>query len=206
MKIVRIYLALCLFFSSSNAFSQNSGSIVFEKSSMSKIVSKDAKIKMIADGFGFTEGPVWHNDGYLLFSDIPSNKIMKYEPDLGVSVFIENSGFIGTEIKAKGPGSNGLTYDKAGNLIICQHGARQLAKYDREGNCIPIARQYRGKRLNSPNDVVVMSNGIIFFTDPPWGLPKNGEDPAKELDFQGVYRLHNGNYVLFQFSRREYGF
>ena len=163
---------------------------------MSKIVSKDAKIEKIADGFSFTEGPVWHKDGYLLFSDIPNNKIMKYEPGNGVSVFMENSGFVSTDIKADGPGSNGLTFDRVGNLIICQHGARQVVKYDRAGNYIPIARQFGGKRLNSPNDAVVMKNGTIFFTDPPWGLAKNAEDPAKELDFQGVYRLRNGSLEL----------
>ena len=175
---------------------QKSGSIAFVKKSMSKITTKDANIEKIADGFSFTEGPVWHKDGYLLFSDIPNNKIMKYEPEKGISVFMENSGFVGSDIEAEGPGSNGLTFDKLGNLFICQHGARQVVKFDRAGNCTPIARQYGGKRLNSPNDVVVMKNGTIFFTDPPWGLPQNADDPAKELDFQGVYRLRNGNLEL----------
>lgn len=196
MIIVRIYLAICLLTTSLCAFSQNSGSIVFEKSGMSKIAGKDATIELISDGFSFTEGPVWHKEGYLLFSDIPANKIMKYEPGKGVSLFMDNSGFVGTTIKEAGPGSNGLTFDKSGNLIICQHGARQVVKYDRAGNVKPIARQFGGKRLNSPNDAVVMSNGIIFFTDPPWGLPKNADDPAKELDFQGVYRLQNGSLEL----------
>ncbi|MCG8306097.1 MAG: SMP-30/gluconolactonase/LRE family protein [Cytophagales bacterium] len=163
---------------------------------MSRIASKGSRIQKVADGFKFTEGPVWHKDGYLLFSDIPANKIMKYEPGKAVSMFMENSGFAGTGIVASGPGSNGLTFDKSGNLIICQHGARQVVKFDRAGNLVPVARQFGGKRLNSPNDAVVMSNGIIFFTDPPWGLPKNIDDPAKELDFQGVYRLRNGSLEL----------
>ena len=172
---------------------QNSGEVQFLRNGMSKIASKGSQISKIAGGFKFTEGPVWHKDGYLLFSDIPQNKIMKFEPGKGISTFLENSGFVGTEIEKDGPGSNGLTFDKVGNLYICQHGARQIVKLDRAGNYIPIARQFGGKRLNSPNDVVVMSNGTLFFTDPPWGLPKNAEDPAKELDFQGVYRLRNGN-------------
>jgi len=170
--------------------------VIFVKNSMSKIVSKDAKIQKISGGFTFTEGPVWHKEGYLLFSDIPDNKILKYTPEEGITTYLENSGFVGTEIKQDGPGSNGLTYDKQGNLIICQHGARQVVKYDRAGNFIPIARQFGGGRLNSPNDVVVKSDGTIYFTDPPWGLPKQDEDPAKELDFQGVYRLNKGNLEL----------
>ena len=175
---------------------QSTGEVVYIKNGMSKIVSKDGKIQKIANGFKFTEGPVWHKDGYLLFSDIPQNKILKYEPGKGVSTYLENSGFVGTSIVANGPGSNGLTFDNSGNLIICQHGARQVVKYDRAGNFIPIARQFGGKRLNSPNDVIVMSDGTIYFTDPPWGLPKNADDPAKELDFQGVYRVKNGNLEL----------
>ena len=163
---------------------------------MSKIVARDAKIEKVAGGFKFTEGPVWHKDGYLLFSDIPSNKIHKYIPGEGVSTYIENSGFAGTDIAKEGPGSNGLTFDKSGNLIICQHGARQVMKFDRAGNYTPIARQFGGKRLNSPNDVVVKSDGSIFFTDPPWGLAKLEDDPEKELNIQGVYRLKRGNLEL----------
>ncbi len=163
---------------------------------MSKIADKNAKIEKLADGFKFTEGPVWHHEGYLLFSDIPANKIFKYFPGEGTSVYMENSGFVGSEITKEGSGSNGLTFDKSGNLIICQHGARQVVKFDRAGNYIPIARQFGGKRLNSPNDVVVKSDGSIFFTDPPWGLAKLDDDPEKELEFQGVYRLKNGSLEL----------
>lgn len=163
---------------------------------MSKIASKDSKIEKIADGFQFTEGPVWHKDGYLLFSDIPNNKIMKYIPGEGISVYMENSGFVATDIESDGPGSNGLTFDNSGNLLICQHGARQLLKADRAGNYTPIARQYGGKRLNSPNDVVVKSDGTIFFTDPPWGLAQGMNDPSKELTFQGVYKLNQGSLLL----------
>ena len=180
-----------------NCIAQDSnGEVIFLKKSMSKIVSGSAKIEKVADGFKFTEGPVWHKNGYLLFSDIPSNKIHKYTPEEGVSTYIENSGFVGTSIDKEGPGSNGLTFDNSGNLIICQHGARQVVKFDQAGNYIPLARQYGGKRLNSPNDAVVKSNGSIFFTDPPWGLEKLEEDPEKELDFQGVYRLKNGSLEL----------
>jgi len=190
------FLAISLFFLTIQTKAQTSGSINFIKNGMSKIASRDSKIEKIADGFQFTEGPVWHKDGYLLFSDIPSNKIMKYIPGEGVSTFIENSGFVGTDIESDGPGSNGLTFDKSGNLYICQHGARQVVKFDRAGNYVPIARQYGGKRLSSPNDAVVKSDGTLYFTDPPWGLAKGMEDPAKELDIQGVYRLRKGSLEL----------
>lgn len=163
---------------------------------MRKIVAENAEIEKVAGGFKFIEGPVWHKNGYLLFSDIPSNNIHKYTPEEGVTIHIENSGFVGSGEEKEGPGSNGLAFDMSGNLIICQHGARQIVKYDLEGNYTVIARQYGGKRLNSPNDVVVKSDGTVFFTDPPWGLPKNGDDPAKELNHQGVYRLKNGNLTL----------
>ena len=163
---------------------------------MGKIAAKNTKVEKIAGGFKFIEGPVWHKNGYLLFSDIPSNKIHKYIPEDGVTTHIENSGFVGSNDDKEGPGSNGLTLDMAGNLIICQHGARQLVKYDLRGKYTVIASQYGGKRLNSPNDAVVKSDGSIFFTDPPWGLPKNGDDPNKELNHQGVYRLKKGNLKL----------
>lgn len=196
MKLTNYFFAASLFLFVTSLKAQNPGNITFLKNGMSKIASKDSKVEKIADGFQFIEGPVWHKEGYLLFSDIPNNKIMKYLPGEGISTFMENSGFVGTDIERDGPGSNGLTFDKSGNLIICQHGARQVVKFDRAGNYIPIARQFGGKRLNSPNDAVVMKNGSIFFTDPPWGLPKNADDPAKELEFQGVYRLANGSLEL----------
>ena len=180
-----------------NCLAQNSsGEVIFIKKSMSKIAAKDAKTEKVADGFKFTEGPVWHKDGYLLFSDIPNNSILKYTPKEGVSTYLENSGFVGTKEEKDGPGSNGLTLDNSGNLIICQHGARQVVKFDKAGNYIPIARQFGGKKLNSPNDVVVKSDGSIFFTDPPWGLAKLDDDPEKELDIQGVFRLKKGNLEL----------
>ncbi|MDZ7606671.1 MAG: SMP-30/gluconolactonase/LRE family protein [Cyclobacteriaceae bacterium] len=175
---------------------QSPGNVIVLKNAMNSIVSGDAKIEKLADGFLFIEGPLWHPDGYLLFSDIPANKIMKYVPGQGVSVYLENSGFVGSEDEITGQGSNGLTFDLSGNLIICQHGARQILKADLAGNFTPLARQFGGKRLNSPNDVVVKSDGTIFFTDPPWGLAKGVDDPAKELDFQGVFILKSGNLTL----------
>jgi gluconolactonase len=179
---------------------QSAGEVIILKNAMNSIASKETKIEKLADGFLFVEGPIWHPDGYLLFSDIPANKIMKYLPGQGVSVYLENSGFVGSEDEITGQGSNGLTFDPSGNLIICQHGARQILKADLAGNFTPLARQFGGKRLNSPNDVIVKSDGTIFFTDPPWGLSKGMNDPKKELNFQGVYMLKNGSLVLIDNS------
>ncbi len=172
------------------------GNVTFIKSNFSKIAPKDARIEKLADGFRFTEGPVWHKDGYLLFSDIPANKILKYTPGEGVTLYLDNSGYVGSNETPENQGSNGLTFDDSGNLIICQHGARQVLKADQAGNYTPIARQFQGRRLNSPNDVVVKSDGTIFFTDPPWGLAQRENDPKKELAFQGVFRLSKASLDL----------
>jgi gluconolactonase len=197
MKKTTVFFSLSVLILTQISLAQTADpQIIFLKNSFSKIVSKDAKIEKLADGFKFTEGPVWHSDGYLLFSDIPANKILKYSPGEGISIYLENSGYAGSEAEMKGQGSNGLTFDENGNLIICQHGARQLLKADRAGNFTPIARQYMGKRLNSPNDVVVKSDGTIFFTDPPWGLAQRENDPEKELEFQGVFRLNKASLEL----------
>lgn len=127
----------------------------------------------VATGFQFTEGPLWHPDGYLLFSDIPANQIRKWTPGGEVTIFREPSG-----------NSNGLTFDRQGRLIACEHGNRRVSRTEKDGTIVTLADRYQGKRLNSPNDVVVKSDGSIYFTDPPYGV--RPED--RELDFQGVYR------------------
>jgi gluconolactonase len=128
----------------------------------------------IATGFQFTEGPVWHPDGYLLFSDIPANSILKWTPDGNVETFRKPSG-----------NSNGLTFDRQGLFIACEHGNRRVSRTEKDGAVVTLADRYSGKRLNSPNDVAVKSDGSIYFTDPPYGV----EEDQRELDFQGVYRL-----------------
>lgn len=128
----------------------------------------------IATNLQFTEGPVWHPDGYLLFSDIPANRIYRWEPGKGLTVFREPSG-----------NSNGLTLDREGRLIACEHGNRRVSRTEADGRVVSLAERYQGKRLNSPNDVVVRSDGSIYFTDPPYGV----QPEQRELDFQGVYRL-----------------
>lgn len=128
----------------------------------------------VASGFEFTEGPVWHPDGYLLFSDIPANTIYRLEDGEDPVPWRRPSGH-----------SNGLTFDRQGCLIACEHGNRRVSRTEADGTLTALATHYRGKRLNSPNDVVVRSDGSIFFTDPPYGV-----DPdARELGFSGVYRI-----------------
>jgi len=154
------------------------------------LIPKDAVIEILAGGFDWSEGPVWVKDGkYLLFSDIPKNMIWKWSEKDGLKEYLKPSGYTGTEkFTGKEPGSNGLALDKDGKLHLCMHGDRRLAKRDGD-KFVTLADKYDGKRLNSPNDLAFKSNGDIYFTDPPYGLPGIMEDKNKELDFQGVYRL-----------------
>jgi gluconolactonase len=165
------------------------GSVVERDASLRGIVPADAKIEKLADGFGFTEGPIWIKEGggYLLFSDIPNNAIMKWAPDSQVTTFLKPSGYTGPPAPAGSlVGSNGLTLDKQSRLIICQHGDRRVARLEKEKSLTALTDKYQGKRLNSPNDAVYKSDGSLYFTDPPYGL---FDEKAKELDFQGIYRL-----------------
>jgi gluconolactonase len=156
-----------------------------------ELIPKDAKIEVLAGGFKWTEGPVWVKDGgHLLFSDIPNNVVYKWSPKDGLKEFLKPSGYTGTaKFTGHEPGSNGLAIDKSGNLILCQHGDRRVARLTKDGKFETLADKYMGKRFNSPNDLVYHPNGDLYFTDPPYGLPKWDKDPARELDFQGVYRL-----------------
>ena len=155
---------------------------------LDQLLPKGAVIEKLAEGFDWSEGPVWMPAGYLLFSDVPMNTIFKWDPDTGISIFIRPSGYTGDTPRGGEPGSNGLTHDKQGRLIACQHGDRRVARWE-QGRFVAVADRFEGKRFNSPNDVVVKSNGDIYFTDPPYGLVKNIDDPAKEIPFQGVYRV-----------------
>lgn len=155
------------------------------------IVPKDAVLEKLAEGFEWAEGPVWNRPGeFLLFSDVPNNAIIKWKAGDGASVFLKSSGYTGAEsFTGREPGSNGLTFDSEGRLVFCQHGDRRISRLEKDGSRTTLVDNYQGKRLNSPNDLVFKSNGDLYFTDPPFGLPKSFDDPAKELPFQGVYRL-----------------
>ena len=155
------------------------------------LVPKDARLEVLTEGFSWLEGPVWNKEhGYLLFSDIPRNAIYKWHPQNGVSLFLKPSGYAGEKrFTGREPGSNGLAFDSKGRLVLCEHGDRRITRLEKDGSKTVLVDRYRGKRLNSPNDVVFKSDGSMYFTDPPFGLPKTFDDPEKELDFSGVYRL-----------------
>lgn len=167
------------------------------------IVPPNPKIYKLADGFQFTEGPVWVRDGgYLLFSDPNANTMYKYKPDQGnsageLSVFRQPSGYSGADIAEYGqPGSNGLTLDPQGRLTINEHGNHRVSRLENNGSLTVLTDKFEGKRLNSPNDLVYRSDGTLFFTDPPFGLPKFFDDPRKELAFSGVFSIHKGKLQL----------
>jgi gluconolactonase len=156
-----------------------------------KIVPKDAVVEKLADGFAWVEGPVWNRaGGFLLFSDVPNNSIFKWKPGESVSLFLKPSGYTGAEpFPGREPGSNGLAFDSQGRLVMCQHGDRRISRLEKDGKFTTLVDRYMGKRINSPNDLVFKSNGDLYFTDPPFGLPKAFDDPGREIDFCGVYRL-----------------
>ena len=165
---------------------------------MDAIVGPNPKIFKLAEGFQFTEGPIWVRDGgYLVFSDPNANTQYKYAPDGRLSVFRQPSGYSGADIAEYGqPGSNGLTLDPQGRLTINEHGNRRVTRLEKDGSLTVLADRYEGKRLNSPNDLVYRSDGTLYFTDPPFGLPKFFDDPRKELPFSGVFSLYKGRLQL----------
>ncbi|MGE5850589.1 MAG: SMP-30/gluconolactonase/LRE family protein, partial [Candidatus Methylomirabilota bacterium] len=165
---------------------------------MDAIVGPNPKIFKLAEGFKFTEGPLWSRaGGYLLFSDPNSNTIYRYTKEGELSVFRQPSGYSGADIAEYGqPGSNGLTLDGQGRLTINEHGNRRVSRLEKDGTLTVLADRYEGKRLNSPNDLVYRSDGTLYFTDPPFGLPRFFDDPRKELPFSGVYSLSRGKLQL----------
>ncbi len=158
-----------------------------------EIVPKDAVIELLAEGFLWSEGPIWMPEqNAVLFSDIPNNRVHRWSDAKGLETYQRPAGYTGTERRGGECGSNGLLRDPDGNLILCQHGDRRVARLKPDGSYETVADKFEGKRFNSPNDAVYHSNGDLYFTDPPYGLEKRMEDPKKELDFQGVYRLAKG--------------
>ncbi len=165
------------------------------------LLDSTAKIEIVANGFTWSEGPVWvKKGGYLLFTDVPENTIHKWSEAKGLEVFLKPSGYTGTGVYSEEPGANGLIINNKGNLVSCEHGDRRIAEMplhhpDKKKT---LAHLFEGKQLNSPNDLVQKKSGDYYFTDPPYGLPGRGKpEPAKELDFQGVYRIDtHGNLSL----------
>lgn len=155
------------------------------------LVAPGTRLERIVDDREWAEGPVWVADGgYLLFSDVVANRIYRWSRREGLSVFLERSGYTGAEpFTGREPGSNGLALDGAGRLVFARHGDRRIVRREPDGGITVLADRYQGNRLNSPNDLVYRSDGALYFTDPPFGLPGSFDDPARELRHQGVYRL-----------------
>jgi gluconolactonase len=161
------------------------------------IVPGDGRLERVAGGFEFTEGPVWTRDGALLFSSPNTNAIYRWTSSGTVGIFRPKSGYTGPDIgRFHQPGSNGLTFSPEGLLTICQHGNRRVIRVNPHGDVTVLADAFEGRRLNSPNDLVYCSDGTLFFTDPPFGLPEGFDDPAKELPFSGVFRVRDGEVSL----------
>lgn len=171
---------------------QTIGSIDRLDSSINSLIAADAKIEILASGFEWAEGPLWlEEQKTLIFTDVPTNKIWKWTEKDSLSLYLSPSGYLGDRTDKREPGANGLTLDAAGNLILCQHGERQIGKMlssldAPKSEFEALATGFEGKRFNSPNDLVYNSKGQLFFTDPPYGMDPWDE---KQLDFQGVYRL-----------------
>lgn len=200
------YLVACLILSGAAVLplfgqSATEGTIRRLDPALNKILPPEAKIEKLAGNFRFVEGPVWDRRGrFLLFSDIPANAIMKWSSDGTLSTFRKNI-FTGSHPDGALVGTNGLTLDRQGRIVAAEHGNRRVSRIEKNGSVTVLADHYEGKRLNSPNDVVVRKNGEIYFTDPPYGLfrsnpPDPAKDPQRELDFNGIYRIKAGKVEL----------
>lgn len=174
------------------------GTVHRQEAALDTLITPDARIERLAEGFRWSEGPVWIGEGrYLLFSDVPANRMYRWSEKDGVSVFLEPSGYAGSETGIfREPGSNGLIRGPGNSILMADHGHRAVARLDLATKAKTfLATRYQGKRFNSPNDLVRAANGSIYFTDPPYGLEGLNKSPHKELPFNGVYRLSPGGKV-----------
>lgn len=191
-----LFIALAIACGSKKETQQTSLTVSVEKldPALNAIVGNQLTVSVIASGYEWTEGPLWlEGDKKLLFSDVPTNTIYQWTEEKGASIYLTPSGYTGEAPRGGEPGSNGLTLDVEGNLLLCQHGDRRIAMMNTSlaepaSDFTTISDTYNGKRFNSPNDLV-FHNYDIYFTDPAYGLEKQMDDPKKELPFQGVYRI-----------------
>lgn len=174
-----------------NAQKKTIGQVVRFDPALDALIDKDAVIEVLADGFKWSEGPAWIKEGgYLIFSDVPQNTIFKWKDGEGLTEFLKPSGYTGRGTYSREPGSNGLTLSNDGKIIACEHGDRRVTIMPVEGGGkFTLADRHEGKRFNSPNDVVQKSNGDVYFTDPPYGLPQQEKDLSRESPVFGVYRV-----------------
>ncbi|SOE21978.1 gluconolactonase [Spirosomataceae bacterium TFI 002] len=171
---------------------KTTGSLVVENPAFYELVDKNAQIEVLAEGFKWSEGPVWVKEGsYLLFSDVPANTIYKWEENKPLEVFLKPSGYTGKMPYSNEPGSNGLIINIEGQLVACEHGDRRLTQMplNGKGGKFPITDNWNGKRYNSPNDVVQSQKGTYFFTDPPYGLADYEKDASREINEFGIYKV-----------------
>jgi len=174
---------------------ESKGSIFVADGSLADLMDIQAPIEVLAEGYDWSEGPLWlPEQEMLIFSDVPRNTIYSWSEKQGGGVYLSPSGFTGEDFQGSEPGSNGLTLNNQGELVLCQHGNRAVSVMradleDPQPRFEALADQYEGKRFNSPNDLIFDKVGNLYFTDPPYGLPGGMEDPGKELEFQGVYRV-----------------
>jgi len=168
------------------------GSIERLDSALDQLIEPNAKIEVIASGLTWSEGPVWDKaNARLLFSDVPNNVIHQWTEQDGLGVFMKPSGFTGPAEYSRESGSNGLTIDQKGNLLTCEHGDRRVSTLPLSGGGkMTLADRWDGKRFNSPNDLIAHPKGWVYFTDPPYGLPKQENDPSREIEQFGVYRIN----------------
>ena len=202
MKTKITLLGIIFFVNTIVAQKTTIGSIERLDPKMDQYVPPGTKIEVLAEGFDWSEGPVWVEQlNAVLFSDVPTNKAYRWDEKNGLSVFLDPSGFTGFAPREKKgglnvmnrdeSGSNGLTLDHNNQLVLCMHGDRRIARLDGwdKKSFTTVVGKYEGKYFNSPNDLVYAKNGDLYFTDPPYGLNKGDEDPMKELPFNGVYKL-----------------
>jgi gluconolactonase len=176
------------------------GTIEFLSSELNSLIKKDAKVEIVAEGFQFTEGPLWlDKQKMLLFSDVPANTIYKWTEAKGKEVYLKPSGYTSAEPRGGFMGSNALSLYADGKLLICQHGDRRIASMNApidapKTNFVTVAGEYNGKRINSPNDLFVAGSNI-YFTDPSYGFERGAKDPKKEIPYQGVYKVDKSGRV-----------
>jgi gluconolactonase len=166
------------------------GRIHREDPLLDSVLDPNAKLEVLTSGFEWAEGPAWlPKEKAVIFSDIPRNSVMLWKEGVGTKLYYKPSGYTGVVDYGAEPGSNGLIVDEQGRIVSAEHGDRRVSRMESGGGKRTLVDNYEGKRLNSPNDLVYKSNGDLYFTDPPYGLPKQWDDPLRELDFCGVYRL-----------------
>ena len=168
-------------------------SIIRIDPSFDELVPRDASIEKVAGGFTFTEGPLWRPSGVLWFSDVVGNVVRQWSPDGTVKELLRPGGYNGSSLPAGGfIGPNGMTTAPNGDVLLCQHGNRRIVQVTNDLRVTTVVDKYDGKRLNAPNDLVFRSDGTLFFTDPPYGLPRQDDDPEKDLPFNGVFKVSGG--------------